>query len=114
VDYHLEREARRKGADPAHLAQLEQRLEVAVEYFGAETLLRSISTMWLQQYVDHLAERVRWEGTTNPGSEPIKPSTQRKYLSALSKLFRRARAGAGSQRFYIQGATLRRTPRASR
>ena len=92
VDYHLEREAKRKGADPAHLAQLEQRLEVAVGYFGVATLLRSISTLWLQQYVDYLAERVKWEGTANPGSEPISPSTQRKYLAALSKLFSRARA----------------------
>lgn len=49
VDYRLEQEARRKGADPAHLAQLEQRLEVAVEYFGAATLIRAISTLWLQQ-----------------------------------------------------------------
>lgn len=92
VDYHLEREARRKGADAAHLAQVAQRLEVAVEYFGEGTLMRSIGTLELQRYVEYLATRVRWEGRDNPGAEPITATTQRKYLSALAKVFRRARA----------------------
>lgn len=92
VDYHLEREARRKDADPAHLRQVEQRLEVAVSFFGEDALLRSITTMRLQEYVEELSERVRWDGRKNAGSATIASSTQRKYLSDLKKLFRRARA----------------------
>jgi len=92
VDYHLACEAQRKDADPVGLAQVAQRLEVAIGYFGAETLLRDIGTIRLQEYVHYLAGRVRWEGTANEGIEPIGPSTQRKYLRALSKAFRRARA----------------------
>ena len=84
VDYHLACEAQRKDADPVGLAQVAQRLEVAIGYFGAETLLRDIGTMRLQEYVHYLAGRVRWEGTPNEGIEPIGPSTQRKYLRALS------------------------------
>jgi len=66
VDCHLEREARRKGADAAHLAQVAQRLEVAVEYFGEGTLMRSIGTLERQRYVEYPATRVRWEGLTEP------------------------------------------------
>lgn len=71
---------------------MEQRLEVAVTFFGADTLLRSITTMRLQEYVEELSERVRWDGRKNAGTATIAGSTQRKYLADLSKLFRRARA----------------------
>jgi integrase len=92
VDYHLACEAKRKGATEQEIGQLEHRLDAAIEYFGEDTLLRSINTKWLQEYVLSLSERVRWQGRENPGTEPIKAGTQKKYMSTLSKLFRRARA----------------------
>jgi integrase len=91
VDYHLEKEARRRRSLP-NLRQIEQRLHAAIQFFGEDALLREIDTAQLQDYVDDLRERVRWEGTDRATTEPIDPGTQLKYLAALSKLFRRARS----------------------
>jgi integrase len=92
VDYHMEREAKRKGADKSRLGQVEQRLNVAAEYFGEDRLLRSITTMHLEEYIDFLTDRLRWEGTERVSDATLAASTVKKYLWDLSKLFRRARA----------------------
>ncbi|MGK7313636.1 MAG: tyrosine-type recombinase/integrase [Candidatus Longimicrobiales bacterium M2_2A_002] len=92
VDYHLKKEAKKKGATLTNLAQVAQRLSAAIEFFGADTLLRSIDTFWLQQYVEDLREREKWKGTDRETEATIDPATQRKYLNDLSKVFRRARS----------------------
>lgn len=92
VDFHLKKEAKRKEASLATLTQVAQRLDAAIEFFGADTLLRSIDSLWIGQYVEDLAEREKWKGTKNESQEPIVPATQAKYLSDLSKVFRRARS----------------------
>lgn len=91
IDHHMEREAKRKGADKGRLSQVEQRLNVAAEHFGEDRLLRSITTMHLEEYIDFLTERLRWEGTARVSTGVLAGSTVKKYLWDLSKLFRRAR-----------------------
>lgn len=92
VDYQLQQEAMRTGATVAELSQLEHRLNVAIDYFGEDTLLRSITTKRVQEYVHVLASRDRWEGQDRDASGCIAPGTQLKYLQAVSKLLRRARS----------------------
>jgi integrase len=80
VDHHLEREASETQRPEAGLKQLEQQLETAVTHFGSEVKVRAIRTADIRGYLD----RLRLDG--------LSPETQRKYLYALSKLLRRARA----------------------
>jgi integrase len=46
--------------------------------------------MHLEEYIDFLTERLRWEGTERVSGATLAASTVKKYLRVLSKLFRRA------------------------
>jgi hypothetical protein len=43
------------------LKQLAQQLEYAVGFFGADVKLRDIDTIRLEEYLDHLAGKVKWK-----------------------------------------------------
>jgi integrase len=94
VDYYMVYRAGKPDASVRRLKQLAQQLEYAVGYFGADVKLRDIDTIRLEEYLDHLAGKVK--GNRGPDgnseAETISRPTQRKYLYALSRLFRRARA----------------------
>jgi integrase len=93
-DHYLLHQARRPDVDVARLKQLAQRLEYAVQFFGADRKLRHIDTLAVEEYLRHLARKLRWDRAVIDGApaETITAPTQRKYLHALSRLMRRARA----------------------
>lgn len=66
------------------LGETEGRLSAAVDFFGADTLLGSISVHDVERYTEHL------RGLDNGRGGTISTGTQRHYLNALSNLFRRA------------------------
>lgn len=80
---HLRKKARSSNVTDRHLADSERRLRVAIEFFSDRDLT-TIGVEHVQEFVHHLAEKENARGGT------LSPSTQRKYLSALSNLFRRA------------------------
>jgi integrase len=94
VDHYLLHQARRPDVDVARLKQLAQRLEYAVQFFGADRKLRHIDTLAVEEYLRHLARKLRWDraGIDGAPAGTITAPTQRKYLHALSRLMRRARA----------------------
>jgi integrase len=79
VDHHLVREAKETERSEQSLAILSQQLGAAIEHFGVNSRMRHIRSTHIRGFMDELLLRV--------GTE-----TARKYLFALSKLFRRARA----------------------
>jgi hypothetical protein len=94
VDHYLVYRASKPDASERRLKQLAQQLEYAVDFFGAETKLRHIDTLAVERYLAQLAGKARWHrlaGQDIPAGTTSEP-TQRKYLHALSRLFRRARA----------------------
>lgn len=78
---HLIRKAK-GGTSTSHLNDLEQRLGVALDHFGAQRDPRSIEPADVRAWSDDLAK----DGTRNPG-------TVRHYLNALSGLYGRAQEG---------------------
>lgn len=94
VDHYLIYRASRPNASYRRLKQLAQQLEYAVAFFGADTKLRHIDTLKVEEYLAHLEKKPRWNREPEPGedTETICAPTQRKYLHALSRLMRRARA----------------------
>lgn len=93
VDHFLVHRASKPKANYRRLKQLAQQLEYAVAFFGADTKLRHIDTLKVEEYLTHLEKKPRWNREPEPGDEPeaITAPTQRKYLHALSRLIQRAR-----------------------
>jgi integrase len=94
VDHFMVRRASRPDASEPRLKQLAQRLEYAVDFFGADTKLRHIDTLAVEDYLDALAKKTRWNraGSEDDQAQAITQPTQHKYLLALGQLMRRARA----------------------
>lgn len=92
ADHHLELEAKLTHNTTAWLHQVENHLDTAVGFFGADALLRDIVTPTVTRYALHLKTLRKWSrrdgGAAKHGT--IGPGSQRKYLNSLSKLFRRA------------------------
>lgn len=91
IDHHLVCEAE-TGVAAKQLRQVEQRLNVAAEFFGEGVFVRSVSTGSIHKYIGSLRERRPWHGTDREGEGTLEAETILKYLADLSKLFRRARA----------------------
>jgi len=83
---HLVLKARSGEVTRSHVAELETRLQRAVDFFGTERDLATIRVQDLQRYVEWLKKRPnRMGGTLGPG-------TVRHYLNALSNLYKRAQS----------------------
>jgi integrase len=81
--YHLERKAESSEVTDRWLEETEVRLQRAVEYFGADRELGSISVRDVQNWLSHLA-REKHRGRS------FSRATIRHYLQSLSNLYRRA------------------------
>ncbi len=84
ASHHLVLKAQSGKVTRSHVAELETRLQRAVDFFGANRDLATIRVQDLQRYVEWLKKRPnRMGGTLSPG-------TVRHYLNALSNLYMRA------------------------
>lgn len=79
---------RRDKITPAWVASHQQRLEVAIAYFGAERDVASITTKDVKAYLAHLEDLPN--NRRNGGT--LAAGTVRHYLNALSSLFVRAQS----------------------
>jgi integrase len=87
ASHHLVEKARAGRVTRAWLDETEKRLEVAVEFFGADRELSSITVRDLQQYMSRLRKR-----PGRNGNKGLSSGTVRHYLNALSNLFQRAQS----------------------
>lgn len=81
---HLRMKKKAGNTTDRHLIDLEQRLRVAVDFFGAEVDPKDITPADVREWVDKLAATPSHKGGT------LAPVTQRNYLFALSGLYGRA------------------------
>jgi integrase len=82
--YHLRRKAQDKEGVRSWLVQSEKHLRAAVDFFGAETDLASITPEGLTGWVDVLRRTDNGRGGT------LGETSVRKYLNSLSNLYKRA------------------------
>jgi integrase len=84
--HHLIAKAQAGRVTESWLAGTEQRLRVAVEYFGAERDIFTISVRDVELFAHWLGQ----QGGGKRGRKTLGPQTVRHYLNALSNLYRRA------------------------
>lgn len=84
ASHHLEQKARSGRVTAGHLEDLEGRLRRAVDYFGADRALDTISVRDVERWMQHLATLPNGRGGT------LSAGTRRHYLNALSNLYTRA------------------------
>lgn len=99
---HLMKKAKAGKTSHSHLADLEQRLGMALDYFGRSRNPRTIDPDDVRDWADQLAK----DGTRKPG-------TVRHYLNALSGLYGRAIEGRYVRPDYNPVAMLQEKPSAS-
>lgn len=85
---HLDQKAEEGAVTDSWLKTEEHQLKVAVEFFGAERHLDTISVDDMQEFTAHLRRMPNGRGGT------LADSSVRKYLNSVSNLYRRA-SGAG-------------------
>jgi len=85
--YHLVQKKRSGRVTDGWLDQAENYLERAVEYFGAQRPLMSITVAHVLDWAEVVKETVR-----GPGGDPASPGTVRHHLNALSNLYQRAKS----------------------
>ncbi len=83
--YHLETKAREGEVTRRWLVELERHLRAAVDHFGADRTLRSITSQQCSEYVQALLRRPGRRGS-------ITKATARKFLNSLSDMFSRAKS----------------------
>lgn len=103
---HLRRKKAAGQTTDSHLVDIEQRLGVAVEFFGAERDPRTIEASDVRAWVAKLS------ATDNGRGGTLAPVTVRNYLFALSGLYRRAQEGGYVPPGYNPVAALVEKPRA--
>ena len=81
--YHLETKAREGEVTQRWLVEMERHLRAAVEYFGADRTLLSITSQQCSDYVQALLKRPGRRGS-------LTKATARKFLNSLSDMFSRA------------------------
>lgn len=81
---HLIKKKKISKATDRHLSDTEHRLNAATQFFGADRDLASIGVEHVQDFLTWLSDQGNGRG------QSLSASTQRKYLSALQNLFRRA------------------------
>lgn len=96
---HLVKKSLAGKTSESHMADLEQRLQMAVEFFGAERDPRTIEPDDVRSWSDELAKGGK-----------RKPGTVRHYLNALSGLYRRAKEGLYVEPGYNPVAALVEKP----
>lgn len=106
--HHLVQKKKAGRVTDRHLADTEQRLRVALEFFGGGRDLCSISVQDVQRWVDVLAGRSGFRG------ESVSGGTIRHYLNALSNLYRRAQSEGYVQPGYNPVAALLEKPTGKR
>ena len=84
AEYHLREKARSKEAVASWLIQSECHLRAAVDFFGADVGLPTITPEDLTRYVNHL------RGRDNGRGGKLSETTVRKYLNCLSNMYARA------------------------
>ncbi len=94
--HHLRQKAKSGRTTEQWLQVSEQQLQVAVDFFGANTELHTIRVPEVQEFANWLATQPVRRGKPRRKGDPPKrtlsPGSQRKYLNTLSNLFRRAQA----------------------
>ena len=81
---HLRQKAKSEKVMVRWLEQTQRHLEVAIDFYGPDRDVASITTGDVQAYVEHLSATSNGRGGTLSGG------SQRHYLNSLSNLFRRA------------------------
>jgi integrase len=104
---HLRRKKAAGQTTATHMVDLEQRLRVAVEFFGAERDPRTIEADDVRAWVSALS------ATSNGRGGTLAPVTIRNYLFALSGVYRRAEEGGFVPPKYNPVAALVEKPRAA-
>jgi integrase len=104
---HLRRKKAAGQTTDSHMVDLEQRLGVAVEFFGAERDPRTIEPSDVRAWVAKL------QATPNGRGGKLAPVTIRNYLFALSGLYRRAQEGGFVPPAYNPVGALVEKPRAA-
>jgi integrase len=87
AQHHLIAKSQAGLVTPKHLEAIEQQLSVALEHFGTNRGLDSISSSDVADYAAWLATR-----PTERKGGFVSPGTVRHYLNSLSNLYRRAQA----------------------
>ena len=108
ASHHLVQKKKAGRVTDSHLSDTEQRLRLAIEFFGASTDLCSISVQDVQRWVNHLSQRSGVRGKTLSGG------TVRHYINALSNVYRRAQSEGYVQPGYNPVAAMLEKPTASR
>lgn len=94
--HHLRQKAKSGRTTEQWLQVSEQQVQVAVDFFGANTELHTIRVPEVQEFANWLATQPVRRGKPRRKGDPPKrtlsPGPQRKYLNTLSNLFRRAPA----------------------
>ena len=99
VQHHLLKKNRANDTSYSHMRNLEQRLAVAIEYFGEDRDPRTIEPAEVSEWAKALAA----VGTRKPG-------TVRHYLNSLSGLYRRAQEGLWVEPGYNPVAAMMEKP----
>ena len=99
VQHHLLKKDKAGKTSYSHIRDLEQRLDVAIEYFGEGRDPRTIEAAEVGAWAENLAK----DGTRKPG-------TVRHYLNALSGLYKRAQEGLWVDTGYNPVAALVEKP----
>lgn len=105
---HLEEKAKAGRVTRQHLAGLEQRLRVAISFFGADTALDAIGVREMGAFMNRLAEQPNRSGGTLGGG------ARRHYLNALSNMYRRAISEGVVPPGYNPASALMEKPRPGR
>ena len=83
---HLLQKAKAGKVAPRWIEQTQRQLKAAIEFFGPDRDVASISTADVQKYANHL------QTVPNGRSGTLSTGSQRHYLNSLSNLFRRAQS----------------------
>ncbi len=87
AQHHLIKKAKAGSVTERHLSETEYRLQTAIEFFKSRKLLIEIDAPAVSRFVAWL--RVNRSGK---GGRPLKDTTARKYINALSHLYTRAQS----------------------